>query len=82
MEQGRAGDGFTLVAEIPIEEVRTAAAKVVLQGYGSDHQEYRLDLHFDIPVDAKTRKVLAELMSQDEVRVSRRVAVPPPGARP
>jgi hypothetical protein len=51
MEQDRAGEGFTLVAEIPIEEVRTAAATVVLQGHGTDRQEYRLELHFDIPVD-------------------------------
>ena len=82
MEQGRAGDGFALVAEIPIEEVRTAAATVVLQGHGSDHQDYRLELHFDIPVDAKTRKVLGELMSQAEVRVSRRAALSTHGARP
>lgn len=82
MEQGRAGDGFDLVAEIPIEEVRTAAATVVLQGHGSDHQDYRLELHFDIPVDAKTRKVLGELMSQAEVRVLRRAALTGHGARP
>jgi hypothetical protein len=75
MDQGRSGDGFTLVADIPVEEVRTAAAKVVLQGYGADRQEYRLELHFGIPVDTKTRKVLAELLSQAEVRVSRRAAL-------
>jgi hypothetical protein len=74
MEQVRASDGFTLVADIPIEEVRTAPATVVLQGHGTDHQEYRLELHFDIPVDAKTRKVLGELMSQADVRLSRRAA--------
>ena len=74
MEQGRAGDGFALVADIPIEEVRTAAATVVLQGHVTDRQEYRLELHFDIPVDAKTRKVLGELFSQADVRVSRRAA--------
>ena len=74
MEKGRAGDGFALVADIPIEEVRTAAATVVLQGHGTDRQEYRLELHFDIPVDAKTRKVLGELFSQADVRVSRRAA--------
>jgi hypothetical protein len=82
MEQGRAGDGFALVADIPIEEVRTAAATVVLQGHGSDRQEYRLELHFDIPVDAKTRKVLGELFSQADVRVSRRPAITAPGEWP
>ena len=82
MEQDRAGDGFALVAEIPIEEVRTAAATVVLQGHGTDRQEYRLELHFDIPVDAKTRKVLGELMSQADVRLSRRPAATAQGERP
>jgi hypothetical protein len=82
MEQGRAGDGFALVADIPIEEVRTAVATVVLQGYGTDRQEYRLELHFDIPVDAKTRKVLGELFSQAEVRLSRRAAIAAHGERP
>jgi hypothetical protein len=81
MDQGRSGDGFTLVADIPVEEVRTAAATVVLQGHGADRQEYRLELHFDIPVDTKTRKVLAELMSQAEVRVSRRAALTVLGGR-
>ena len=82
MEQGRAGDGFALVADIPIEEVRTAPATVILQGYGTDRQEYRLELHFDIPVDVKTRKVLGELLSQADVRVSRRGAVAATGDRP
>ena len=82
MEQTRAGDGFALVADIPIEEVRTAAATVVLQGHGTDHQEYRLELHFDIPVDAKTRKVLGELMSQLDIRLSRRTGVAARGAAP
>jgi hypothetical protein len=82
MEQGRAGDGFSLVADIPIEEVRTAAATVVLQGHGTDRQEYRLELHFDIPVDAKTRKVLGELLSQADVRVSRREAIAAHGGLP
>jgi hypothetical protein len=82
MEKGRAGDGFALVADIPIEEVRTAAATVVLQGHGTDRQEYRLELHFDIPVDAKTRKVLGELFSQADVRVSRRAAVTAHGEQP
>ena len=81
MEQARAGDGFLLVADIPIEEVRTAAATVVLQGHGTDRQDYRLELHFGIPVDAKTRKVLGELLSQVDVRVSRRAATPAHGER-
>ena len=75
MSQGRTGEGFTLVADIPIDAVRATAAGFVLEGRGGDQGDYRLELHFDFTVDAKTRKVLGELMSQAEVRVSRRAAV-------
>lgn len=74
MTQARAGEGYSLVADIPIDAVRATAAGIVLEGRGGDRDEYRLELHFEVPVDAKTRKVLGELMSQAEVRVSRRGA--------
>lgn len=72
MAQARAGEGFSLVADIPIDAVRSTAAGFVLEGRGGDRDDYRIELHFEYPVDAKTRKVLGELMSQAEVRVSRR----------
>ncbi|MGD0484800.1 MAG: hypothetical protein ABSB58_09155 [Gemmatimonadales bacterium] len=75
MSQGRTGEGFSLVADIPIDAVRATAAGFVLEGRGGDQGDFRLELHFDYPVDAKTRKVLGELLSQAEVRVSRRGAV-------
>lgn len=68
------GDRFDLVADIPIEEVRTFGAGFALAGRGADRQDYRLEIHFDVPVDAKTRKVLAELLSEAKVRVLRRAA--------
>jgi hypothetical protein len=74
MTQARTGEGFVLVADVPIDEVRATAAGFVLEGPGGDRDDYRLELHFDYPVDAKTRKVLAELMSQAEVRILRRAA--------
>jgi len=73
MTQQRTGEGFTLVADIPIDAVRTTASGFTLEGR-VDREDYRLELHFDFTVDAKTRKVLGELMSQAEVRVSRREA--------
>lgn len=79
MTQSRPGDEYGLVAEIPIDAVRATAAGFVLEGRGTDRGDYRVELHFDLPVDAKTRKVLGELMSQAEVRVTRRTA-PAPGA--
>jgi hypothetical protein len=72
MTQSRTGEGYALLADIPIDAVRSTAAGFVLEGRGADRDDYRLEIHFDLPVDAKTRKVLGELMSQAEVRVSRR----------
>jgi hypothetical protein len=77
MTQSRSGEGFALVADIPIDAVRSTTAGFVLEGRGADRDDYRLELHFDFPVDAKTRKVLGELMSQAEVTVSRRPAAKP-----
>ena len=74
MTQSPLGEGYALVAEIPIDAVRSTAAGLVLEGRGADRGDYRLELHFDLPVDLKTRKVLGELMSQAEVRLSRRTA--------
>lgn len=65
-------DRFDLVADIPIEEVRASGTGFALAGRGADRQDYRLEVRFDVPVDAKTRKVLGELLSEAEVRVLRR----------
>jgi hypothetical protein len=64
---------FLPVAEIEIDSVQPAGAGFVLRGAGKDSAEYRLDVHFDLPVDHKTHAVLAEILSQSEWRVWRRV---------
>lgn len=64
-------EDFDLVADVPIEEVRTTPNGFVLQGHGGDRAEYRLELQLDWPVDPRTRKVLSEILSQAEVRVMR-----------
>jgi len=74
MSPDRPAESFDLVALIPVDEVRVVGAGFVLQGRGTDRHDYRLDLRFDVPVDAKTRKVLAELLSEAELRVLRRAA--------
>jgi len=74
MRPDPSGERFDLVADISIEEVRTLGAGFALAGRGADHVGYRLEIHFDVPVDAKTRKVLGELLSEAEVRVLRRAA--------
>jgi hypothetical protein len=79
MTKSRPDEGYDLVVDIPIDAVRSTAAGVVLEGRGGDGEAYRLEFHFDFPVDARTRKVLGELMSQAEVRVARRAGAPRDG---
>jgi hypothetical protein len=62
---------FDLVADVPIEEVQPTPDGFVMQGRGSDRQGYRLEMHIDWPVDARTKKVLGEILSQTEVKVMR-----------
>lgn len=62
---------FDLVADVPIDEVQATPDGFVMQGRGSDRLGYRLEMHIDWPVDARTKKVLGEILSQTEVRVMR-----------
>lgn len=64
-------DDFDLVADVPIEEVRATPEGFVLQGRGLDRVGYRLEMHFDWPVDARTKAVLGEILSQTELKVMR-----------
>ncbi len=85
---------FQALAEIEIDAVTASNQGFMLtgQGAGMDRSEYRLDLHFELPLDNRTRTVLGELLSQSELTVSRRAAgmqprplrpqrAPPPPAR-
>ena len=74
MSPDQSGDRFEVVAVVSVEEVRASGAGFVLAGRGTDRQDYRVELRFDVPVDAKTRKVLGELLSEVELRVLRRTA--------
>jgi len=65
------GESFDLVADVPIEEVRATPDGFVLQGRGTDRAGYTLEMHLDLPVDQRTRKVLSEILSQAEVKVMR-----------
>lgn len=60
------------LAEIAIDAVRPEAGGFTLTGQGRDRAEYRVAVHFDMPLDARTRAVLGELLSQSEVTVTRR----------
>ena len=72
MSSDQSGDRFEAIAAVSVDEVRASGAGFVLTGRGTDRQDYRIELRFDVPVDAKTRKVLGELLSEVELRVLRR----------
>jgi hypothetical protein len=65
-------DDFLPVAEVEVDAVQSTRAGFLLRGSGKDSAEYRLDVHFDMPVDHKTHAVLAEMLSQSEWRIWRR----------
>jgi hypothetical protein len=71
---------FQPLAEIEIDAVSPSPHGFTLTGRGGgggpDHAEYRLDVHFDVPLDARTRTVLGELLAQSELAISRRVPAP------
>lgn len=69
---------FKRLADIEVEAVRPDVRGFTLTGQGGapDHAEYRLDVHFDLPIDARTRAVLGELLSHSGLTISRRGAGP------
>jgi hypothetical protein len=71
-----AAESFDLVADVPIEEVRSTPDGFVMQGRGTDLLGYRLEMHLDWPVDQRTKKVLGEILSQAELKVLRWHAPP------
>lgn len=63
---------FEPVAEIEVDAARPEPQGFTLTGQGPDHAEYQLDLRFDMPLDARTRTVLGELLSHSDLIISRR----------
>ncbi|HEY7192730.1 MAG TPA: hypothetical protein VH439_03235 [Gemmatimonadales bacterium] len=59
------------LATIEIDSVTPSPRGFTLTGQGSDRSAYRLDVHFDLPLDPRTRTVLGELLSQSDVTVYR-----------
>lgn len=72
---------FDLVADVPIDEVQATKDGFVMEGRGADRAGYRLEMHFDWPVDARTKAVIGEILSQTEVRVMRWRAPASPARR-
>lgn len=65
---------FLPLAEIEVDEVKPERGGFTLTGQGPDRAEYRLDVHFELPLDSRTRAVLGELLSHSELVISRRAA--------
>ena len=62
------------LADIQVDLVQPEPPGFVLSGPGSDRADYRLEVHFDMPLDGRTRAVLGELLAQSEVSIWRRQA--------
>ena len=73
--------GFQRLADIEVDLVKPERNGFALMGQGADRADYRLEVHFDMPLDARTRAVLGELLAQSELTISRRPPPVPPRAR-
>ena len=62
------------VAALEVDAVMPAERGFTLTGQGAppDRALYRLELRFELPLDARTRTVLGELLSQSGITLSRR----------
>lgn len=66
------GAEFQPLAEIAVEHVHTELRGFTLTGQGPDQAAYHVDVHFELPLDSRTRTVLGELLSHAELSISRR----------
>jgi hypothetical protein len=64
------------LAVIEIDAVTPSSRGFTLTGQGMDRAQYRLDLHFDHPLDGRTRTVIGELLAQSDLTISRGPSAP------
>ena len=77
---GGPGPRFVPVADVEVESVVPTKSGFRLHGKGADGADYEVELHLDLPVDQRTQRVLAELFSQSELKISRKSGDSPLGA--
>jgi len=75
------GSQLKRLADIAVDVVQPEGNGFALSGQGSDRAEYRLDVHFDMPLDARTRAVLGGLLAQSELTLWRRSPAGTPARR-
>lgn len=63
--------GLQPLASIEVDSVTPSPRGFTLTGLGPDRAGYLLDVHFDLPLDPRTRTVLGELLSQSDLTVYR-----------
>lgn len=66
-----AAAAFEQIAQIEVDAVTPSQHGFILTGAGSDRARYRFDMHFELPLDPRTRTVLGELLSQSDLTVYR-----------
>jgi hypothetical protein len=66
------GPGFIPVADIEVDSVVPSKSGFRLQGRAADGADYQIEWHLDLPVDQRTQRVLGELLSQSELKISRK----------
>ena len=71
------GPEFQRLADIEVDQAQPEPHGFTLTGEGPDHARYRLDVHFELPLDARTRSVLGELLSHSELSISRSAPTSP-----
>jgi len=75
------GSQLKRLADIAVDVVQPEGNGFALSGQGSDRAEYRLDVHFDMPLDGRTRAVLGGLLAQSELTLWRRSPAGAPARR-
>jgi hypothetical protein len=75
MEQPGKPSDYVSVANVDVASVTPERAGFMLEGRGADRSDYRLALELEVPLDVRTRSVLAEMLSQCRITVWRRAAV-------
>jgi hypothetical protein len=68
------GAEFQSLAEFAVDEVSPDQRGLTLTGRAADGCEYRVGLRFELPIDARTRAVMGELLTQAAVAIARRAA--------
>jgi len=64
--------GFTAVATFETDAVQARGRGFVLEATGRDGVDYIMHLSLDLPMDPRTRNVLAEMLSQSACALWRR----------